>query len=84
MLVQRSCATGAAAGRLQPHLSGNPSRNDTAVSHISCCLIEQQIAALQIARSTVQEYDQDGDGKLSFAEFQRLASQADFDATVLP
>ena len=41
-------------------------------------------ASLQVVHSTMQEYDQDGDGKLDFEEFQNVMSQADLDANVLP
>lgn len=39
---------------------------------------------VQIVRSTVLEYDKDGDGKLDFHEFRNLVTLADLDASVLP
>lgn len=38
----------------------------------------------QVVRSTILEYDRDGDGRLDLQEFSQLISQADLDACILP
>jgi Ca2+-binding EF-hand superfamily protein len=42
------------------------------------------VCILQVVRSTILEYDKDGDGQLNLKEFSQLVSQDDMDACILP